>query len=81
MNDIAPEARAVLTEVYRRMSPSDKWRQIGELYRTARLLHEASFRRDHPAASARDVVNNWMERTIEPELLHRVREEINASDG
>lgn len=78
MNDTSPEAELVLIEVYRRMSPADKWRTIGDLYGTARRLHATGFRQRHRDASAAEVVNDWMELTLEPELLRKLRA---AADG
>ena len=79
MTDTTPEAERILIDVYRRMSVSDKWLQLGELYRTGRLLHEAGFRLRCPEATAADVVNDWMELTLEPELLRQLRETIDGS--
>ncbi|HVC94872.1 MAG TPA: hypothetical protein VND64_14340 [Pirellulales bacterium] len=73
MTDTTAEAERILIDIYRRMSVSDKWRQLGELYRTARLLHEAGFRQRRPDATAQDVVHDWLELTLEPELLRQLR--------
>ena len=74
LSDTAPEAERVLIDVYRKMSFDDKWRQIAELYRTARLLHEAGFRQRRPDAPDDDLLDDWMELTIEPDLLRSIRE-------
>jgi hypothetical protein len=58
--DTSPEAERVLTEVYRRMSPGQKWLRLGEMYREARLLHAAGLRLRNPAVTARDIVEDWM---------------------
>ncbi|HEX7449308.1 MAG TPA: hypothetical protein VF306_17265 [Pirellulales bacterium] len=74
MNDTTPEAERVMIDVYRNMSFDEKWRQIAGLYHTARLLHEAGFRQRCPDAPADELLDDWMELTIEPDLLRSVRE-------
>ena len=73
MTDTTPEAERVLIGIFRGMSVSDKWRQLGELYRTARLLHETGLKLRRPNATARDVVHDWMQLTLEPELLRQLQ--------
>jgi hypothetical protein len=75
-NDTTKDAESVLADVYRHMPVEQKWRRLGDLYRTARLLHEAGFRLRDPAATDREVVQDWLSVTLEPELLQRVRESI-----
>ena len=75
-NDTTNDAEQVLTDVYRRMPVEQKWRQLGDLYRTARLLHEAGVRLRNPTATDRDVVEDWLRMTLEPELFQQVRESI-----
>lgn len=60
MTDTSPEAERVLNDVYRRMSPGQKWLRLGQLYREARLLHAAGVRLRNPSATPRDVVEDWM---------------------
>ncbi len=87
LTDTLAEAERVLTEVHRNLPPARKWLQLGEMYRAARLLHEAGVRIRKPDASAGDVVEDWMalnlgvqlpvgnRRTIvEPSSLRDVRE-------
>lgn len=59
LSDTSPEAQRVLIEVYRRMPPWRKWRQIGEMYADARVLHAAGVRHRQPGATARDVLADW----------------------
>jgi hypothetical protein len=59
-NDTSAEAERVLTEVYRRMSPGEKWLRLGELYRDARALHAAGVRLRNPSATARDIHEAWL---------------------
>src|SRR5947209_12899407 len=60
LTDTSAEAERVLTEVHRSLPPARKWLQLGEMYRTARLLHEAGVRMRKPDASAGDVIEDWM---------------------
>lgn len=73
-NDTADDAARVLTDVYRNMPVEQKWRQLDDLYRTARLLHEAGVRMRNPSATDGDIVQDWLSLTLEPELLRRFRE-------
>ena len=43
LTDTSAEAEQVLRQVYRRMPLDRKWRQMGEVYQTAQLLHRAGF--------------------------------------
>lgn len=78
-NDTTDEAQGVLIDIFRRMPIEQKWRQLGDLYRTARILHEAGVRQRNPSATDRDVVEDWLSLTLEPELLRALRESRNES--
>ena len=80
-NDTTNEAEGVLIDIFRRMPIEQKWRQLGDLYRTARILHEAGVRQRNPSATDRDVVEDWLSLTIDPELLREFRELRNESVG
>src|SRR5262249_47430922 len=54
------EADHVVTEVYRRMPVEQKWRQLGEAFETARVLHAAGCRLGDPRASAADIHQSWL---------------------
>ncbi len=60
LSDTSPEAERVLTEVYRQMSPGQKWLRLGAMYQEARALHAAGVRLRDPAATPRDVVDDWI---------------------
>lgn len=81
VDDTTPEARRVMVEVFRRMPTADKWRRLQQLYRAGRVLHEAGFKQRSPNATAQEVVNDWMELTIDPNVLHEMRESANGSAG
>jgi len=42
-------------EIYRKMSPAEKWRVSLQLYYSARALKEAALKKDHPDWSARKI--------------------------
>jgi hypothetical protein len=60
MNDTSPAAERVLLEVYRRLSPEQKWLLLGDFFRDARLMHAAGYLRRHPTGSPRDIVADWI---------------------
>jgi hypothetical protein len=64
LNDTSPEAARVLLEVFRRMPFSRKWRLLGELHQTGRVLHAAGFLFRHPAATPHEIRHHWMVLTL-----------------
>ena len=61
LSDTSPEAEQVLLSVYRRMSPEDKWRHLGEMYLDARFLHAAGVRMRNPSATPAQIHQSWLE--------------------
>jgi hypothetical protein len=57
--DTSPETQLVLTDVYRRMTPSRKLLLQVADYRCERSLHEAGLRRRQPEATPQDVHRSW----------------------
>src|SRR3712207_4403225 len=64
ISDTAPEAERVLTEVYRRMTPAQKWRQLGQMYQDARALHAAGLRATRPDITPGEVTDDWIRRNL-----------------
>jgi hypothetical protein len=60
LDDTSPEARKVLTECYRRMSPARKWQMIEDANLTARLIHAAAVRSRIPSATNEEVHADWL---------------------
>src|SRR5437870_3408907 len=60
LSDTSPDVQRVLVEVYRRLTPAQKWLQLGEMYRDLRLLHAAGLRLRRPHASPREIVRDWI---------------------
>jgi hypothetical protein len=64
LSDTSPEAARVLLDVLRRLPPSRKWLQLGELYQNGRALHAAGFLSRHPSATPHDIRHHWMVLTL-----------------
>jgi hypothetical protein len=60
LSDTSLEAERVRTEVFRKIPPGQKWLQLGQSYRDARLLHAAGVRLRQPRATARQIHEDWM---------------------
>lgn len=76
-DDTSPEAKAVLIDVYRRMSIADKWRILDSMFKTSRSLAEAGYRLRHPGATEEDVRQAYVEVVLDPPLLKLIRESSN----
>lgn len=74
LNDTHPEAEQVLREAYRKMSFEAKWRQMGAIYRTARLLHAAGVRDRNPSATQEMIDDDWRIISLGAELAQEVKE-------
>ena len=72
LSDTHPEAEKRLIEGYRAMTPAQKMRSLGAMYRAARRLALVDIRRRHPEASEREVRMRLAARFLEPELMRRV---------
>jgi len=51
ISDTTPEAEALLRQIWRNMPFERKWRQMGILYHTGKLLHAAGMRARNPNVS------------------------------
>jgi hypothetical protein len=75
LDDTSPEARRILTDIYRRMPPERKWRLLEDAWRAARMLHESGFRLRQPGATDEMVLADWLGRTFHiPAPLELLRE-------
>ncbi len=74
LNDTHPEAEQVLREAYRKMPFAVKWRQMGALYRTARLLHAAGVRDRNPDATEEMIQEQWRIAALGAELAQQIEE-------
>ncbi len=71
LSDTSPEAEKVLIEVFRRISPQQKWLQLGETYDEGMVLHAAGVRYRNPAATSQDVHRSWLRMNLGAELADR----------
>ena len=74
LSDTHPEAEKVLREAYRKMPFAVKLRQMGALYRTARLLHAAGVRQRNPDATDEMILDEWRTLALGEELAQEVKE-------
>src|SRR5882724_3796102 len=72
--DTRPEAEKVLNEVFRRMTPAEKWQRLEDLYLQGQVLHAAGYRDRHPGATPQDIHDDWLDLTLGPELAWSVKE-------
>jgi hypothetical protein len=68
MSDTSPEAERVLVEVFRRMTPEQKWLLLGRLYDDARALHAAGMRLRFPAITPTEITAAWIRTNLGVEL-------------
>lgn len=71
-SDTHPAAEKVLIEGYRRMTPADKMRSVGEMYVFARGLAFADIGRRYPHADEHERRMRLASRFLEPELMLKI---------
>ncbi len=64
ISDTSPEAERVLIDIYRRMPFARKWQNLRDAFRTARILHAAGVRLRNPAATDRDIQEEWLAKRL-----------------
>jgi hypothetical protein len=72
INDTTSEARRVIYDLYRRMSPTKKVEMIFDAYRTGQLLSMAGIRTQYPNANEKEVWHIWAKRHLGEELYNKV---------
>jgi hypothetical protein len=70
--DTSQEARQVLFDIYRRMSPAVKVRRIFEVYQTGKMLAMAGLRELHPNATEKQIWFLWAKRHLGEKLFNEV---------
>ena len=60
ISDTSPEAEEVLREIWRSMPFERKWRQMGILYHTGKVLHEAGMRARNPNVTREEIHADWL---------------------
>ena len=78
LNDTSPEADRILTKIYQEMTIGEKWRRLGEIYRTGRILHATGFRLRKPSATAREIQNDWLALTLAESTVKALKEAANG---
>src|SRR5262245_18811688 len=64
IKDTAPEAERVWVDVHRRMPAGRKWLRLGELFRTARVLHAAGVLLRRPGCTREEIHRAWLTETL-----------------
>jgi hypothetical protein len=72
MNDTTSEARSVMFDLYRRMSPAKKIELVFGAYRTGQLLSMAGIRMQYPSAGEDEVWHIWAKRHLGEQLYNKV---------
>jgi hypothetical protein len=63
LSDTSLEAERALCEVLRNMPFERKWRQMGAIYHTGRLLHATGVRFRRPDATPEDILADWVKQS------------------
>jgi len=69
--DTHPEVEHILVEAYRRMTPAERFRKIGEMNRAVELLALADVRRRYPNADDRECRLRVASRRIPADLMRK----------
>ena len=72
VSDTTTQAREVLLDLYRKMSPSRKIEMVFDAYRTGQLLSMAGIITQYPSASEDEVWHIWAKRHLGEELYNKV---------
>jgi len=85
-SDTSPDARRVVCELYRRMTPARKFELICRAYEFGRDLAMAGIRLRNPEATDGQVRLAWVRQHLGPELYEQAygskdNEQRRASDG
>ena len=70
--DTSKEAREVITEIYRRMSPAEKLTWIFDAYQAGKVLAIAGLRLRHPEATSEQLHRFWAKQHLGEELFEEV---------
>ena len=80
LSDTSDEARKVLTEAYRALSPARKLRMISEEFRLAYSIHHAGWRRLHPTLSESEIQESWRSMILGHSLSGPIKGKITMSE-
>ena len=79
VSDTSEEAERIQLEIYRRMTPAQKWARIASLYELGKMLQKAGLRMQYPHASEKEIWHMWARRHLGEELYNQVYG--NKADG
>lgn len=71
-SDTSRQSAAVLTELYRAMSPADKIARIFSAYQTGQKIALAGLKSRHPQATAQSLWNLWAKQHLGEALYNIV---------
>lgn len=71
-NDTSPQAQKILCEIYRQMTPADKFKRIFSAYRLGRQLNMAGVRLSNPDATEEQIWHIWAKRHLGDDLYKKV---------
>jgi hypothetical protein len=74
LSDTYPDAERVLYQACRQMSFAEKWRQMGEIYHAAKLLHAAGVRSRNPNVSDEEIRQSWMRQVLGDRWMKTIEE-------
>ncbi len=72
ITDTTVEARQVMCDIYRRMSPAKKIELVFDAYRTGQLLSMGGIVTQYPSASRDEVWHIWAKRHLGEDLYNKV---------
>jgi hypothetical protein len=78
LTDTAPEAEQVLAQIHRDMPFDRKWKQMGEMYRTAKIFHATGVLSRNPDATSQEIHEDWIRFALGDELCQRLKESHEA---
>ncbi len=70
-SDTSPDARRVVCELYRKMTPARKFELISQAYEFGRSLAMAGIRLRHPEATDQQVRQLWARQHLGDELYEK----------
>jgi hypothetical protein len=74
LDDTSPEADHIVTEIFRKMTISEKWRRLGAIYRTARILHATGVQLRKPGATHTEIQEDWIALTLGEGMIKLLKE-------
>jgi hypothetical protein len=70
--DTSPEAKKVMNDLYRKMSPARKIELVFDAYNTGRTLSMAGIRMQYPSAGKEEVWHIWAKRHLGENLYNTI---------